>query len=156
MSHFLWSLWMEPDSLSSKQYFSSHDWEKPDGDQWEVYIFTRIIKNRSQPNLDKSNQRGTKLGWSFECFLIKTKICKRKRNVTALYLNHHFSQNKITLFPFFAKTTNPFLFMFLFTECIYLNGKHRNTQNGQNRKIVPDLFLVLKKEEFLDGVQLGS
>ena len=27
--------------------------------------------------------------------------------------------------------------MFLFTECIYLNGKHRNTQNGQKREKSP-------------------
>ena len=43
--------------------------------------------------------------------------------------------------------------MFLFTECIYLNGKHRNTQNGQNRNIhkVPDLLLVRSQERGIFG-----
>ena len=38
--------------------------------------------------------------------------------------------------------------MFLFTECIYLNGKHRNTQNGQHRKKSQICFSFSRKRNF--------
>ena len=113
-----------------------------------------IIKNRSQLNLDKSNQRGTKVGCSLvvpSLEMIKTKICKR--NVLALYLNHHYSENKITLFPCFAKTTNPFLFMFLFTEYTSIVNTESHKMNRKQKRVFD---LLSFKKEFLGGVQLGS